>query len=127
MPFALGTDAPIWSYPPFVHAFADAFLEPQPTKGQTPPLPDPVESGGKETDKEKASRLGTKNLTAFPLQPTIDFVAKILNNVHGLIPKALDGVLDGSEEAVNIRRVRPNRTTREERRQSTAVHHASSL
>jgi hypothetical protein len=103
----LGGDGPCWQHPGFVHTFVDPFLEPQPRKMQAPPLPDPADSGIKESAKEQAARLAAKpNLTCFPLAPTVEFVSKLLNNVHGLIPKSLEGVLDGSEEAVILRRVR---------------------
>jgi hypothetical protein len=106
MPLALGTELPIWAHPAFVHAFGDAFLEPQPRRSLAAPLPDPAEFGVKESAKEAAARLTAKpNQCAFPLLPTIEFVCKLLNNVHGLCPKSLQEVLDNSEEAVTLRRV----------------------
>jgi hypothetical protein len=105
MPSSIGTDAPSWSHQAFVHLFADAFLEAQPQRSSALPLPDPADFGLKETPKEAAIRLATKlNATAFPLKPTVEYVAKVLNSVHALIPKSLDNVMDNNEDSVAIRR-----------------------
>jgi len=69
------------------------------------PLPDPADFGLKETPKDAAVRLAAKlNPCAFPLEPTVDFFAKVLNSVHAFIPKSLDGVLDSNEDSVALRR-----------------------
>lgn len=86
--------APIWSSLPFVHTFADPFVEPQPRRFLTPAIDagtavipaDNKEKDGK--DKEKP------NLSCFPLAPTIEFVGKLLNNVHSLLPQAIEGIFD---------------------------------
>lgn len=123
MPLALGTDSPIWAHPAFVHAFGDAFLEPQARRSLAAPLPDPAEFGLKESAKEAAARLTAKpNQCAFPLLPTIEFVCKLLNNVHGLCPKSLQEVLDNSEEAVTIRRVTTISETNREAKTAREAH-----
>lgn len=102
MPLSLGSDAPVWGLAPFIHLFADRHVEPQPTRQPTPALPEPDDPKQREKEREQREKDGPPkpNFEAFPIQPTLEFVQKILNNVHGLLPKSLDGVLELESEVL---------------------------
>jgi hypothetical protein len=101
MPFAIGGDTPIWQRGEFASLFGDAFLDTLPRKVTTPAAPEEKDCiPEKNVEKLAKGQAPPVLVTCRPIQGTMEFFGKMLNNIHGLIPKSMDGVFEAEMEAV---------------------------